>query len=100
DRLQVVAPPDVPAVGVACRQLQDAFAGPAKQHRWPTRAWSSRPKLALFGLVVLPGEVDLSLTEEGADDGQGLLEPADQVIGRVAEGTELEVVVAGAKAED
>ena len=42
----------------------------------------------------------MPLSQEGHDDVEGFGEAPDEVVGRIAEGAELGIVIAGAEAED
>ena len=54
---------------------------------------------AAFGAVVVAGEVDLAFGQQGADDRERLLEPADAMIEWEAERAVLTLVPPGPEAE-
>src|SRR6185503_17926725 len=95
-----VGEPDVPGIRVGHGDPEHPRADGADHERWAMRTRPARQQLAVARLVELPVEVDGALTQEGADDGERLLEPIDAVIEREAERAELRVVPAGAETED
>jgi hypothetical protein len=82
------------------RQPQHPRPARADHDRRPLPARPARAQLALARLVIAAREVDLPLPQQGADDGEGLLEAAGAVVERVAEGAILPLVPARADAED
>ena len=54
----------------------------------------------MVGVVVVTVEVDRSLAQQGADDGEGLREPADAMVVGEAEGVVLPPIPSGAETED
>src|SRR5205085_9112724 len=92
---------DVPLVGVARGQAEHAGAAAADHDRRPLRARAAaRAQPAVARLVILADEVGVAGLQQAVDDRQRLLEAADPVVARLAEGRELLLVPTRADPQD
>src|SRR6266511_3189250 len=91
-------PSGVPGVGIARREAEHPRRFRCDQDRdWTVRGGEQH---GVAHVVEAPIEADTFSSQERRNYPERLLEPADAVVGRVAEGVVLGVVPAGAEAKD
>ena len=93
-------PNRVVSIGVLRHQAEHPRLGAADPDWRAVRPWAARTKLALPGLIVLPGEVDGAFAKERNDDLQGFGEAAGQMIEWIAVSVVLRLVPPRSETED
>src|SRR5262245_40220720 len=100
DRVAYLLEPDVPEVGMACRQFDHPRAGSADHDRRSLRPRSTGPQLTVARRVEGPREIDAAVTEQRSNDLHSLCEPARPMVEGEPERVELWLVPTRTDAQD
>src|SRR5439155_13808398 len=95
-----VAVPRVPRVDVGQRDRQHPLAVRADEERRTAGPRGAGQELAVARFVELPGEVDVAVAKQRADDRERFLEPGDAAVEREAERSIFRLVPSRAEPED